>query len=216
MRLYLSSFRLGDCPEVMLDLLGGRTRIAVILNADDYKENASREASLRRECEDLVGLGLQPSELDLRDFFGRPVELRTHLDGFDGLWVRGGNPFILRRALRASGADKAILDLLSEDSTVYGGYSAGSCMMSPSLRSLDLVDDPSLIPAGYSAEVVWDGMGVLPYCLLPHFKSDHPESAAIDESVGFLIENRIPFVVLRDGEALVREGDEYRIVGLQT
>jgi dipeptidase E len=36
MRLYLSSFRIGNRPEALLAQLGGRTRTAPILNADGF------------------------------------------------------------------------------------------------------------------------------------------------------------------------------------
>ncbi|RZU75416.1 hypothetical protein EV384_3957 [Micromonospora kangleipakensis] len=48
MRLYLSSFRLGNRPERMLDLLRGDTRAAVVTNADDYKDVDLRATSVER------------------------------------------------------------------------------------------------------------------------------------------------------------------------
>lgn len=54
-------------------------------------------------------------------------------------------------------------------------------------------------------EPILEGLGVLPYMVLPHYKSDHPESAAIDREVEYCITEKIPFVVLRDGETLIFE-----------
>ena len=99
-------FRLGRHGEALLELLAGGTRAAVICNADDYKTGANRIASFQRERTDLESIGLEPIEVDLRDFFGRQAELRRCLMEFDLLWVRGGNSFILRRAMRASSADR--------------------------------------------------------------------------------------------------------------
>lgn len=206
MRLYLSSFRLGRHGEALLELLAGGTRAAVICNADDYKTGANRIASFQRERTDLESIGLEPIEVDLRDFFGRQAELRRCLMEFDLLWVRGGNSFILRRAMRASSADEVIPDLLATDSIVYGGYSAGPCMLTPSLRGAELVDDPLEVPTGYEQGIIWDCLGILPYCLLPHYKSDHPESELIGQSVDYMIDQHIPFIALRDGEAIVRDG----------
>jgi dipeptidase E len=127
--------------------------------------------------------------------------------------MRGGNCFILRRALRQSGADEIILDLLSKDALVYAGYSAGIDMLIPSLHGAELVDEPNLIPEGYDKEVMWESLNLLPYAVAPHYKSDHPESADIDRSVEYMINNHIPFIALRDGEAIVIEGDKQKIVG---
>ncbi|WP_446216225.1 Type 1 glutamine amidotransferase-like domain-containing protein [Micromonospora sp. IBHARD004] len=125
MRLYLSSFRLGNRPERMLDPLRGDTRAAVVTNADDYKDVDLRAISVERELNDLRGVGLKPVEVDLRRYFDRPDALRPVLEETDLIWVRGGNPFILRRAMTPTGTDEILRELLAEDRVVYGGYSAG-------------------------------------------------------------------------------------------
>jgi dipeptidase E len=212
-RLYLSSFRLGNRPDELVGLLNGRTSTAVILNADDYKSTDDRAASLESELDELRGVGLEPTELDLRDYFGKPFELRERLSSLDLLWVRGGNVFILRRAFRQSGADEAIKELLANDAIVYGGYSAGVAVLTPTLRGLELVDEPNVVPAGYEAQITWDCLGILPYGVLPHYKSDHPESADVDKSLEYLIDNHMPFIALRDGEVIVRDGEREVVVG---
>jgi len=213
MRLYLSSFRLGNKPEELLILLAGRKRTAIILNAMDMVGSEDRAASLKREVVDLKNIGLEPTELDLRNYFAKPDELKQTLSRFDLVWVRGGNAFILRRAFRQSGADKAIKELLESDAIVYGGYSAGIDMLTPSLHGAELVDDPNIVPDGYDSSIIWDCLGVLSYAIAPHYKSDHPESAAIDKSVEYLIVNHISFIALRDGEAIIRNGDKELVVG---
>jgi dipeptidase E len=211
MRLYLSSYRLGSQPEALLDLLGGGRRAAVVANAVDGYEDSSRRA--QREHDDLRRLGLDSEELDLRRYFGRTEALAQRLAELDLLWVRGGNAFVLRRALRLSGADELLVESLAADALVYAGYSAGPAVLAPTLRGLHLVDDPQEAPDGYDPAVMWDGLAVLPYSFVPHYRSEHPESAAVEESVAYLIEHHLPFVALRDGEALVRDGAGDRVVG---
>jgi len=74
--------------------------------------------------------------------------------------------------------------------------------MTPTLEGIHLADDPFSDPDGYEGEVMWDGLALYPYCLAPHFRSDHPESKMIDQTVEYFIERKIPFVALRDGEAI--------------
>jgi dipeptidase E len=213
MRLYLSSFRLGNQPRALLNLLGGRTRTALILNADDYKNPADRDASLQRELTELRGLGLDPTEIDLRDYFARESELRPLLTGFDLVYLRGGNVFILRRALRQSGADRILADLLAQDAVVYAGYSAGPCVLGPTLRGIEgSEDDPGTVPDGYDEAVIWDGLGLLPFAFAPHYR---PETAVGGATpvVDYYIDHHIPFVALRDGQALVVDGDRTAVVG---
>ncbi|MEX5711920.1 hypothetical protein AB1484_27395 [Parafrankia sp. FMc6] len=99
MRMYLSSFRNGNKPDELLRLLGGGRRTALVLNAQDWKSPEDRATDLAQEAERLESIGLRPEETDLRQYFGRPDELRRALAGYDLIWVRGGNTFVLRRAL---------------------------------------------------------------------------------------------------------------------
>jgi dipeptidase E len=214
-RLYLSSFRIGNEPAALLRLLGGGRRTAVILNADDYKDADDRAAGGRREFDELSALGLEPFEVDLREYFGRADDLRKVLSEVDLIYVRGGSGFVLRRAFRHSGADEVIADLLAADAVVYGGYSAGPCMLGPSLRGIDgHVDLPDFVPEGYpDGPPIWDCLGVLPYAIAPHYRSDHPESAEIGRTVEYYIEHHVPFIALRDGQAIVVDGDRHSVVG---
>jgi dipeptidase E len=209
----LSSFRLGRRPDELQRLASKSKRVAVILNADDYKQQEDREASLAREIDDLATLGLDADEVDLRRYFGRADRLSSRLAGYGVLWVRGGNPFILRRAMAYSGADLIVRDLLERDAVVYAGYSAGAAMATPSLEGIELVDDPHDVPPGYDPEVVVDCLGVIPCHLAPHYRSDHPESERIDDVVRYFIDNHLPFIALRDGEAMVKDGERDYVVG---
>jgi dipeptidase E len=212
MRLYLSSFRNGNRPESLIELLGDGRRTAVIFNAVDFKSQTDRAADYVAEAERLKSIGLEPTEIDLRQYFGKPAGLKEKLSGFDLIWVRGGNVFVLRRAFKQSGADKAIADLLASDAIVYGGYSAGVDILQPHLHGIELVDPPDVVPEGYDKEIIWDCLGILPYCVAPHYKSDHPESADVDKVVAYYIENHIPFIALRDGETIVINGNDEEVV----
>lgn len=213
MRLYLSSFRNGNEPKKLLELLGDGRRTAVIFNAVDFKPETDRAADYAAEAERLKSIGLEPTEIDLRQYFGKPDGLKEALTEFDLVWVRGGNVFVLRRAFKQSGADKVIAELLAEDAVAYGGYSAGVDILQPHLHGIELVDPPDVVPDDYDKEIIWDCLSILPYCVAPHYKSDHPESADVDKTVAYYIENHIPFMALRDGEAIVVNGSEQKIVG---
>jgi dipeptidase E len=119
------------------------------------------------------------------------------------VWVTGGNSFVLRRAMRQSGFDEIASVLVRDGVLVYGGYSAGAVVATPTLKGIDLDDDPDELPDEYAAEVIWDGLGLYPKSIAPHYKSDHPESAIIDRVVEYFAANAMPYVTLRDGEAIV-------------
>jgi dipeptidase E len=212
MRLYLSSFRLGNRPDELIKLLNGKRRTALVANATDSLEISERADSVAQEIERLKSIGLEPAEIDLRDYFRKRGNLRETFLNFDLIWVRGGNTFVLRRAIHQSGADNLIKEMLANDSLVYGGYSAGIDILTPSLHGVEFVDDPNVVPDGYDPEIIWDCLGILPYAVAPHYRSAHPESAATEKSVEYLIDNHMLFRALRDGEAIVRKGDTEWVV----
>ena len=177
--------------------------MGVIRNALDYSEDVKRlEEGRAREFNDLRSLELRPEEVDLRRYFGAQNLLRDLIGQLDALWVVGGNTFILRRAMRQSGLD-AILTRQGEH-FVYAGYSAGACVMTPTLRGIHLVDEPETVPAGYPKEIIWESLGFVPFSIVPHYKSDHPEAALCEEVIAFFIAHRIPFIALRDGEVYTK------------
>lgn len=149
----------------------------------------------------------------MRLHFDDLSQLKGLLESFDLIWVRGGNVFVLRRACKMSGADSILKELIQDDHVVYGGYSAGIDLLIPNLRGAELVDDPNTVPDGYDQQIVWDCLGILDYSVAPHYKSDHPESSDIDKSVEYMIDHHIPFIALRDGEAIVINESGQRIVG---
>lgn len=212
MRLYLSSYRMGNHPATMLPLIGSNKRTAIIMNAQDAKDPGRRKERLQQEIDDLTQLGLEPEELDLSDYFGSSEGLHDLVGQFGYVWVRGGNVFLLRRAFKQSGFDAVITDLLRDDRIAYGGFSAGVCILAPSLHGIELVDPLNELAEGYDSGVVWEGLGILDYAVAPHYKSDHPESDDIDKCVEYFETNQIPYKTLRDGEVIIVNGGSEELV----
>lgn len=117
----------------------------------------------------------------------------------------GGNTFILRRAMQQSGFDEIITQLVQAAEFVYGGFSAGAVVAGASLDGIQLDDDPVTVPLGYSPKVIWEGLGLCNFMVVPHYRSNHPESEAINKVVVYMTDNALPFRALRDGEAMVIE-----------
>lgn len=213
MRLYLSSFRCGCAPQVLRELAGSRAWTALIANADDYKDAGLRAVSTAEELDRLRDVGLDPQEIDLRDYFAaRPGQLQADLRRFDLVWVRGGSGFVLLRALRQSGLDQILPGLIREEAFAYGGYSAGVVVLGLTLRGLEAMDDPLRVPVGYDAEPLWDGLGILPYAVVPHFRSPHPSAAAAELAVAHSLERRVPVRTMVDGDVLVIDQSGERLL----
>lgn len=203
-KLYLSSYRLGARPEVLVELAGEGRRAGIVANACDAYDQP--RLILGREHDDLVDLGFDPVEVDLRHFFGAPDRLSERLSDLDLLWVTGGNSFVLARAMSASGFAAAATDLVREGRLVYGGYSAGVCAIGPTLEGIHLMDDPAVVPSGYpSTDPV--PLGWVPWIVVPHWRSDHPEAPVADVAVEHLLGAGLPFRALKDGRVIVIDRD---------
>lgn len=203
MKFYLSSYGIWQEQEKLKEL-SFEKRIWFIPNAMDFVESEAWESSNTKHIQGLKDLGIDVEMLDLRDYFGKRDILEKKLDEFWGVWIRGGNTFILRQAMKLSGFDELIKNVKQED-FLYAWFSAGICILAPNLTALQNVDKPDLMPYPELQETIREGLGILSYIILPHYKSDHPESADIDKEVEFCKKNKIAFKTLKDGEVIIIE-----------
>ena len=215
MRLYLSSFRMGDSFQRLLAMVGPGARVAVISNAVDFIPPVARRVYLQMVFDPIAHFrehGLAAHDLDLRGYFGRPAELEAAMADVDLAWAVGGNTFLLRRAMRQSGFDTILARRLAEDSLVYGGWSAGAVIAGSTLRGIEQMDEPEVVVEGYEPQPIWDALGLVDYVIVPHFGSDHPESEAAPRCAAHLAAHGVKHRTLRDGEAIVVDGDRQELV----
>lgn len=209
MRLYLSSDRIGNRAGALLGLVGFGARAAIVSNALDGVSPAAREI-YRNEVYDpfaqFASLGISSEDFDLRRYFGRQDALASDLSRYELVWVMDGNVFTLRRAMRQSGFDGVITQMLDRDAIVYGGFSAGAVVVGPSLEGFELCDDPEERPLGYASGPTTTGLNLLDFSIVPHARSAHPDRHAAERITRYLAAQRRPFRTLGDGEVIVWTG----------
>lgn len=206
MRLYLSSFRMGDRFDELVAVLGPGAKVAVVSNALDFIPADARRAYARTGFDAqrvLIERGLDAFDLDLRSHFGAGQTLDAVLADVRLVWAVGGNAFLLRRAMRQSGFDRWLPSRLQEGTLIYGGWSAGAVVAGPDLDGIELMDDPAVIAEGYETTAVRDGLGLVDFTVVPHYRSDHPEAEAAERAAAFRRQRGLPFRTLRDGEVIV-------------
>jgi dipeptidase E len=202
---------LGNHPQQLISLAGKGARLALIMNAlDNFPDQRERFCGLGKQA--LEALGLRVEELDLRTYFGTPERLAPVLERMDGLWVNGGNTFLLRRAMALSGFDSLLPPLLGADRLVYGGFSAGVCAATPSLRGIEFLDEPYDVIEGYPREPIWEGLGLIDYHVAVHYRRGHPDLEPIQRTVRYFREHGMPYVALRDGEVIIVKGNESELI----
>jgi dipeptidase E len=158
MKLYLSSYELGDDPAGLVALYGANKRVGYVPNARDFT-TADAERKLKRTENDMAGLaslGLMPELVDLSEYFGHAEKLAERLAELGGLWVSGGNVFVLRQAMRLSGFEDLLPRLLAREDFVYGGYSAAGCVLTSDLRVHAITDDATDLPYPEIRETIWE------------------------------------------------------------
>jgi hypothetical protein len=80
-------------------------------------------------------------------------------------------------------------------------------------KGLELTHDLNDVPSGYDPDIVWEGLGFVPFALALHYKSDHPESESVDREIAFYEASGIPYRTLPDGEVLIVDGHGEEIAG---
>jgi dipeptidase E len=189
--------------------------VAVIANSIDGAPDDVRREGVDCELLALSELGLHAEVLDLRDYFDAPdsSSIAAALRRYEVCWLRGGNAFTLRYALARSRADEVLPMLLAEDAIVYGGYSAGPCCLAPSLRGLELCDDPGEVQQLYGEPAIWDGLGVIDEAFVPHLDTPgHPETELVAKVAELYERTGVSHVRLRDGQVLVINGETRQLV----
>ena len=205
MQLYLSSYRLGDHVPDLRDMAGTDSTFALVPNALDYIDDLkTRQDVIDRGVSDLTNEGFTVHVFDLRGYFGNPSSLHSDLQKYNRLFVTGGNVFVLRRAMEYSGLDEFVIGQKGNDSFIYASYSAGSCICGPTLEGFHLVDDPAIVPEGYGASYMQSGLSLIPETFIPHFRSNHHESNAVERVIEYCRASSLPFRAFRDGEVLLQ------------
>lgn len=206
MNLYLSSLGMGDRIGELIAFLSPGARVVVVENAVDNISVGERKA-YRRDVFDPVAWfrahGLEAEALDLRAYFGAAERLAADLADVRLVWATGGNAFLLRRAMAGSGLDTILRERLARGDLTYGGWSAGAVVACPNLRGIELMDDPGVIVPGYAEAPLWEGLGLIDYWIVPHYRSDHPEAPAAERVAVRFRKEGLPFRPLRDGDTIV-------------
>lgn len=181
-------------------------RMLFIDNAKDYLPELERAEHVAQKAKDYTAAGFEVEELDLRAYFDNSKKLSDRLANVGIIWVSGGNAFILRRAMAYSGLDVLLKKGIRNDDFVYGGSSAGSIVMTKTLRGTENGDDPYVVPDGYKDDIIWTGLGLIYPQLVPHYQSEWfgDEAQAMAD---YFEHNGYAYETLRDDEVYVVDGE---------
>jgi len=104
-------------------------KLAHIITASKVSEDITY---LKDDKQKMIDLGFEVQDIDIEG--KSEQELREILEGFDIIYVQGGNPFYLIKAIRESGFQKVVEELIAQGK-IYIGVSAGSMVAGPTVET---------------------------------------------------------------------------------
>lgn len=204
MKLFLSSENFGKYPDEFVRLVNGR-KLAYIGNAKDYNSPSERSAKVEEHQIQFASLGIDFTEIDLRDYFENNTKLQSDMSNFGAVWCSGGNTFLLRSAFQQSGLDKILVEKIRNEDFIYGGSSAGAILAGPTLKGTENGDNPELVPEIYKKDICWLGLGLVDFVVVPHYESVWFGDKSV-KMINHLKENNIPYKILIDGQVILIDG----------
>jgi len=194
-----------DIKEEILKILpkpASELKLAHIITASKSEPD---QTYVQKDTQNLEKMGFKVVNIDIEN--RTDTELINILDGFDVIFVQGGNTFHLLKAIKESGFDKIIKRLINQG-VIYIGVSAGSIIFGPSIETSGWkgtwpdknkvkLDDLS-------------GLGLVPFNLFVHYEPKWKE-AFLAEAKRSKFKTRI----LTDKQAFLIKNSQITLVGEQ-
>lgn len=202
MILYLSSKKFGNNEKFLKDWISNHNnKILLISNALDIKEKEKVDKNIKEDINLLEKIGFKVDTIDLKKYFDKHDELEKICKKYNSLCVIGGNVFVLRAAMKYSGFDRYLKKISKDDNYLYLSYSAGSVVLSKKIDMFKIVDEP--IDFYNKKEIIEEGLNLIDYLFIPHYKSNYHKAYLIDEIVNNCKNNNIKYKAFKDGEYII-------------
>ncbi|MBI2888669.1 MAG: Type 1 glutamine amidotransferase-like domain-containing protein [Candidatus Liptonbacteria bacterium] len=182
-------------------VLGVPKEKAHIAYITDASKGESNHEYLELHKGAMAEAGYRFTEMDVE---GRSAEeLRRMFAGKTVLHVEGGNSFYLLKAVRASGFEEVVREILAQG-VPYVGTSAGAYLACPTIE----VSTWGPKKKDHYGVTDFRALNLVPFLVRAHYK---------DELADLIREKArhasCPVRILRDGQGILVEGDSYRFVG---
>ncbi len=173
-------------------------KIAHIITAS---KKVSDDSYIVRHRQKMDELNFSYDEIDIAGM--NEEELKKALDGYDIIMVDGGNTFYLLKAVRESGFEKVVKELI-ERGVVYIGISAGSYIACPSI----IVSTYAKKQKDRCGVSDFTAMNLVPFLIKAHYTPDLlPDLKEIRSKVGY------PLHILNDQQALLIKDGDVKLLG---
>lgn len=156
---------------------------------------------LDRHKLDMQTQNLNFEEFDIEN--KTTTEIREFFKDKNVMHVEGGNTFYLLKVVKESGFDKFIKEFLNERK-IYVGTSAGAYICCPTIATAKLGRNAN---KDYGL-TNFNALNLVPFLLKVHYTDDMRKTVE-----KFASESEYPLRILRDGQGILIENDQYALVG---
>lgn len=203
MQLYMSSQKFGNKIDILKKWIKEHdNKILLIFNALDVKDEKKIESNIKEDVNLLQEIGFDVKIVDLKEYFENNKRLEKDFIKYKACCVMGGNVFVLRQAMKYSGFDEFLYKNISENDFLYIGYSAGCCILCKDLKIFQTVDEP--IRFYEKDRILYDGLNLIDYIFIPHYKSNYHKANLIDEVVKKCKFENKKFQAISDGDVIIQ------------
>lgn len=200
MKLLLTSAGTNVKEEInkILPKPANQLRLAHVITAS--KPDLNKDY-VRKDKQRLVDMGFQVEDIDIEG--KTPQELRKTFKNKDIVCVQGGNTFYLLRAVKESGFDIVIKELMSKGA-IYIGISAGSYIACPTIKQATWRHQDR----NHFGLTDFSALKLVPFIIIAHFEEKYRK--IIEDGAKT---TKCPIVALYDTQAVLVENNKYKIVG---
>jgi dipeptidase E len=197
-RLLLASHGIGALPE-LVDVAG--LRFAFVPTAAGL--DADSKPWVQKDRRQLERLGCDSFTLDLA--IAARADVQSALAGVGGVFLTGGNSYLLLWHARRSGFADVVVPLVESGALVYVGTSAGAMLAGPDLAAAASLDNRREVPELDSSLA----LGLVPFTVLPH--DDDPEARERHDEI-VTAHPGLELIRLTDDQAVFVRGKDVEIV----
>ena len=199
-KLLLTSAGMNVKEEILkiLPKPANQLKLAHIITAS--KPELNKDYVIKDEMK-MSDLGFKVENIDIEG--KSETELRNILKDKDIICVQGGSTFYLLKAVRNSGFDKVVKELIDQGK-IYIGISAGSYIICPTIEQAIWKHQER----DFFGMTDLAGLNLVPFIVIAHFEEKY--RLMIEEAAK---KTKYPVVALSDTQAILIEDDKYKLVG---
>jgi len=136
-------------------------------------------------------------------------QLESDLNGFDVIYVSGGNTFYLLQQSQLTGFIEVVRDLVINQGKIYIGTSAGSIITGPDISPTLHLDFVAMAPKLQG----FVGYGFVNFCVFPHWGSEHFRELYLNHRFEYAyVDDQIPLILLTNHQYVSVQNDMYKIM----